>query len=93
MESATLSSKNQITVPSQVRRELRIGSGDRIRFEPTRDGRFIVEPVPTGVRSDGAAKRRLSKMKRDLETVDIETAIRDSVLKEDQRIREQVDPS
>jgi hypothetical protein len=32
-------------------------------------------------------------MKRDLETVDIETAIRDSVLKEDQRIREQVDPS
>lgn len=59
MESAKLSSKSQITVPRKVRQELRIGKGDRIGFEATRDGRFIISKAAPTHRSDGAARRRL----------------------------------
>ena len=59
MESAKLSSKSQITVPRKVRQQLRVERGDRICFEATPDGRFIIgKAVPTH-RSDGAARRRM----------------------------------
>jgi len=59
MESAKLSSKSQITVPRKVRQELRIGKGDRIAFEATNDGRFIICKAAPTHKSDGAARRRL----------------------------------
>lgn len=88
MQSARLSSKNQITVPSEVRRQLRISSGDRIRFEPTKDGHFTVAPMPTEIRSDGAARRRLAKAGKDRFPIDIDAVIRAGVLQDDQRIHE-----
>lgn len=86
MQTSTLSSKNQITVPSGVRQQLRIGSGDRIRFQPTKDGRFLVEAVPSTARSDGAARRRLAQAKKRM-TIDIEAAISATVLADEGRIR------
>lgn len=87
MQSAQLSSKNQITVPSQVRRQLRIGSGDRIRFEPTKDGRFIVAAASAEVRSSGAARRRLAKGGQSAAPVDIDAVLSARALEEDQRVR------
>lgn len=87
METVKLSSKNQITVPGRVRRQLRIGSGDRICFEATQDGRFIVSPAAASVCSDGAARRRLKKTGKVLPPVNIDAAIRSVVLNEDERIK------
>ena len=86
MESAKLSSKNQITVPRQVRRALSIHSGDRICFQPTGDGRFLVDSVPQPKRSDGAARRRLSGTSHP--PVDIDATVTRAVLDEDRRIRQ-----
>ena len=88
METVKLSSKNQITVPGRVRRQLRIGSGDRICFEATQDGRFIVSPAADSVCSDGAARRRLKKAGKKLSPINIDAAIRSVVLNEDERIKE-----
>ncbi|HSP42656.1 MAG TPA: AbrB/MazE/SpoVT family DNA-binding domain-containing protein [Luteolibacter sp.] len=86
METAKLSSKSQITVPRNVREKLRVGRGDRIRFEPTDDGRFIVCKAGALQRSDGAARRRLRDAKSGPFT-DIAEAIQRTVAEDDQRIR------
>lgn len=39
---ATLTSKSQLTLPRAVRESLGVGSGDSIRFVPSRDGYRIV---------------------------------------------------
>ena len=60
MTSAKLTVKSQITIPRQVREKLGLGCGDRIVFEPSPDGRFIVTKAAPVKRSDGAARRRLA---------------------------------
>lgn len=87
MVTVKLSSKNQITVPSQVRRQLRIASGDRICFEAMQDGRFIVASVSEAVHSDGAARRRLEKVGKALSPSSMDAVIGASVLSDDQRIK------
>jgi AbrB family looped-hinge helix DNA binding protein len=87
MFTVKLSSKNQITVPGQVRRQLRIGSGDRICFEAMQDGRFVVTSVATAARSDGAARRRLRKAGEALSPSSMDALIGASVLSDDQRIK------
>ena len=42
MVAATLTSKGQVTIPSQVRSELKLGQGDRIEFVKIADGRYEV---------------------------------------------------
>ncbi|CAN5275526.1 hypothetical protein BH11PSE9_BH11PSE9_34000 [soil metagenome] len=39
---ATLTSKSQLTLPKVVRESLGVGSGDSVRFVPSRDGYRIV---------------------------------------------------
>lgn len=41
-QSATITSKGQITVPMQIRRSLGVGTGDKLRFEPQKDGYRVV---------------------------------------------------
>lgn len=60
MTSAKLTVKSQITIPRQVRETLGLACGDRIVFEPSPDGRFIVTKAAPIKRSDGAARRRLA---------------------------------
>lgn len=45
MEIVKLSSKNQIVIPRQVRRELSVGAGDRLRVYKLDDGRAIIAKV------------------------------------------------
>jgi AbrB family looped-hinge helix DNA binding protein len=59
MTTATLTSKHQITLPKEVRDRLVLGKGDRVQFVAERDGAFRIAKLPQGVRSDGAARRRL----------------------------------
>lgn len=42
METATLTSKSQITVPKAVREALGLGPGDKIRFVPSLNGYRLV---------------------------------------------------
>jgi antitoxin PrlF len=42
--SAKVTSKGQITLPADLRAELGIKPGDRVRFQKNKDGRFEVVP-------------------------------------------------
>ena len=86
MRKAKLSSKNQITVPREVREELQVGRGDWIRFEPTADGRFLVAKAAPIQRSDGAA-RRLLRGKVPPSPTASAAAIMQTVIDEDHRTR------
>lgn len=45
---ATLSSKNQATIPKAIRNHLRIGPGDRFKFFIQPDGAVVILPkIPT----------------------------------------------
>ena len=72
---------------SEVREQLRIGRGDRIRFEPTGDGRFIVCKAEPLQRSDGAARRRPRGAASRSPAADTAEAIIRTVTKDDRRIR------
>lgn len=59
METATISSKSQITLPKAVRDELGVGPGDKIHFVPAAHGfRLVV------VKSDLRALRGMFKGRR-----------------------------
>lgn len=42
---ATISSKNQITIPAEVRRRLGVGPSDKIAFVLTQSGDTVVRPA------------------------------------------------
>lgn len=59
METATITSKSQITLPKAVREELGVGPGDKVQFVPASTGyRLIV------IRSDITALRGMFKGRR-----------------------------
>lgn len=45
MPIATLTSKGQLTLPAEVRADLRLHSGDRVSFEKAEDGSYHIRPV------------------------------------------------
>lgn len=57
MGTATITSKNQITIPSEVRRELNLRKGDRIFFEKAAGGAIVLRKEVSAAKSDGAAAR------------------------------------
>ena len=40
MSTATLTSKGQITIPIEVRNDLKVGAGDRVKFTQIAPGRY-----------------------------------------------------
>ena len=50
MSTATLSTKGQVTIPTDVRRRLGLESGDRVEFVEF-DGGFAIRPAIDDVRS------------------------------------------
>jgi AbrB family looped-hinge helix DNA binding protein len=87
MDFATLTSKGQVTIPREVRERLRLDRGDRIAFEPTADGRFIVAKDAPIRKSDGAARKRLSKVQL-AKPMDKASVISLAVQADDLRIRQ-----
>jgi antitoxin PrlF len=69
---ATLSSKNQATIPKQVREYLHLKPGDRFKFFLQPDGVVVILPkIPTA-----KLKGSLAKAKRPLSVESINEAIR-----------------
>ncbi len=66
---ATITSKGQITLPASVRRELKIGTGDKLDIEVTPDGEILGRPVTNDLSKLAEvlppAKRRLSLAEMD----------------------------
>jgi AbrB family looped-hinge helix DNA binding protein len=64
MSTATVTSKGQITIPSEVRKALHVRAGDRIEFVEVEQGRFEVIAATRSVRElegmFGKPKRRVS---------------------------------
>lgn len=45
MSTAAMTTKGQLTVPADVRADLRLRAGDRISFEKAEDGLYRIRPV------------------------------------------------
>ena len=64
MPAATVTSKGQITIPADVRRALRVASGDRVEFVEIEPGRYEIIAATGSVRElkgmFGPSKRRVS---------------------------------
>jgi AbrB family looped-hinge helix DNA binding protein len=49
METATITSKGQLTVPKAVREALGLGAGDRVEFVPMEQGGFAIRPLRSDI--------------------------------------------
>ena len=49
MATATLTSKGQITVPKEVRDQLHLSTGDRVRFLTDGEGRVVMMPATISI--------------------------------------------
>ena len=72
MSTATITSKGQVTIPSDVRQRLGLASGDRIEFVEI-DGAYAIKPAIDDVRS---LKGLLRKPVKPVSIDDMNTAIR-----------------
>ena len=73
MISATITSKGQITIPSEVRQALGLDVGDRIGFEETEAGVFTFKPLQKTPVS--ALKGMFGKPKKVASIAEMNTAI------------------
>ncbi len=74
METTTLTSKGQLTLPKAVRDKLHLKTGDRMRVEVTEDGRVVLEPATVDVLE---LKGMLPKPVKPLGLADMERIIRE----------------
>ena len=84
MQTATMTSKGQITVPAEVRADLQLHAGDRVRFEKGDNGIYQLRPVK------GDVMRLAGIFKHDgppLSIEDIDLAIGEAVTEADRRTR------
>lgn len=72
MTTATLTTKGQVTIPSDVRQRMGIESGDRIEFVEI-EGGFAIKPAINDVRS---LKGLLRKPSRSVSIDDMNASIR-----------------
>jgi antitoxin PrlF len=49
MATATLTSKGQITVPKEIRDQLHLSTGDRVRFLTDGEGRVVMVPATISI--------------------------------------------
>ena len=65
MDTVSVSSKHQITIPAKVRRSLNLHKGDRLAFETGTDGAYQIRKI-ADKKSDGAAVPYLGKKRKTL---------------------------
>jgi len=61
MTTATMTSKGQVTIPSEVRQRMGLDTGDRIEFVELESGGFAIKPAIDDVSSLKGALRRPQK--------------------------------
>ena len=61
MATSTMTTKGQVTIPSDVRRRLGLDAGDRIEFVEIESGVFAIKPAIDDVRSLKGLLRKPSK--------------------------------
>ena len=61
MATATLTSKGQVTIPSEVRASLGVGAGDRLDFIRLEDGNYAIVPASHSIHSLKGVIQRPSK--------------------------------
>ena len=79
MRTSTLTSKGQITVPQEIRKELRLRKGQRLEFRLDEKRRLILEPLADDVRKLRGIVR--SPRKRPPSLAEIRSAIADAYAK------------
>lgn len=79
METSSVTSKHQITIPSKVRRFLGLRKGDRLSFQVEADGSCSVRKLSIR-KSDGAAKSFLAPGTGPLSDEKMKEAIRKGAL-------------
>jgi antitoxin PrlF len=84
MSMATITSKGQITLPKEVRDELRLKEGDRVSFEKI-DGRFVLRPQNKSVMDLAGILRRPDE--KALTVREMDEAVGDALAEDDKRIR------
>lgn len=72
MSTATLTSKGQITIPIDIRNELKVGVGDRVEFVQIAPGRYEFLAATTEVT---ALKGMFGPAKRSVSIEEMNTAI------------------
>ena len=73
MPISTITSKGQTTIPSEIRRLLKLKAGDRIEFVVEADGKVVLVPVTVDVRE---LKGLLAPAPRRVSIDDMDAAIR-----------------
>ena len=71
MPTATVTFNGRVTLPSHVRKELGLKTGDTVDFIEVERGRFSILPVPGSI--DGA--RAWAKLDRDASTDEIDELV------------------
>jgi AbrB family looped-hinge helix DNA binding protein len=82
MPESTISSKGQITIPAEVRRQLGLATGSRIRFVRTDTGSYEIVPI---LRSVTSLKGLIAAPAVPVSLAEMDLAIADSALGRDQR--------
>ena len=72
MPSATVTSKGQITIPVEVRRQLGLQPGSRLTFEATADGGYTIHAEGSTIRD---LKGAVQAAARPVSLDDMDTAI------------------
>ena len=84
MATATLTSKGQITLPKDVRDDLKLKEGDRVSFEKI-DGRYVLRPQNRSVMELAGILHRPGEKTKTLGEID--DAFGEALRDDDERIR------
>ena len=60
---ARITSKHQVTIPREVRRQMNLCEGDQIEFESDCSGKFVLRKRNRAPLSDGAAVKYMKRKK------------------------------
>lgn len=85
MPTTTLTSKGQLTLPREIRKHLKVGTGDRLDFVIHPDGTVGVQPLKRDVRELRGIFHRPGA--KPLTIKEMDDAIAEHLAEEDARVR------
>lgn len=86
---ATVTSKGQVTIPSELRAELNIAAGDKLEFHRGTNGEYTVRVRKFRSILDVARENQLPRLDPPFQNSDIDKAVADDVMARAARIARQ----